>query len=137
MRSGNIFRINCDNFIEAIYNMLLGESESEEERRNLDMLRGASQSNNQGTYGIPHLTTPPPPPPPPHTCTRPPPPPLPPFNMANAIKMHVFKGQGRKDLEKFQFVAEAVWKSQQINDEYYEEISSCHNAIGQSVVMVY
>jgi len=41
--SGKRFRIEYDNFTEAIYSPLLGESESEEERRNLSMPRGVSQ----------------------------------------------------------------------------------------------
>ena len=56
---------------------------------------------------------------PPHTPTPtplpPPPPPL--FNTANAMKMPIFKGLGIEDLEQFWFVANVVWKSQQITDE--------------------
>ena len=75
--SGKRFRIEYDNFTEAIYSPLLGESESEEERRNLSMPRGVSQWDNQGSFWISHPTNPSPPSPPPHTPT--PSPQLPPF----------------------------------------------------------
>ena len=81
------FRIYRDNFIETFYSPLLGESENEGERSNPSTTRGAFQSDNQGTFGIPHPIPPPPPPPPP-----------PPFNMVNVVKMLVFKGQGLEDL---------------------------------------
>jgi len=122
------FRIDKDNFAEAIYNMLLGESESEEERRNLSTPKGLLQLDNQGSYVITNLDTPSPPSPPAHTSTPPPPPspsphtptpppPPPPFNMANVLNMLFSKGQGLEDIKQFSFVVEAVWKAQQINDE--------------------
>jgi len=37
--------------------------------------------------------------------------------MVNAMKMHVFKGLGIEYPEKFWFVADFVWKSQQIIDD--------------------
>jgi len=76
-QSGKKFRINLDKFVECENSPLLGESKSEEERRNPSMPRGVSQSYNQGTSGIPHPTSPSPPLPPPHTPTPPPPPPPP------------------------------------------------------------
>lgn len=108
-----IFRIDYVNFIETIYNPLLGEAESEEERRNSGTPRGVLQSDNQGTSMIletPHPSTPSPPSSTPNTPTPtpPPPPPLPPFNMANAIKMLVFRRQGSEDPEQFWFVVKAI-----------------------------
>lgn len=79
-----------------MYNPLLSESDNEEESTNPNTPIGAPQKEGQGTYGIPHPSTPSPSPSPPHTPTPTPPPPPPPppsfFNMANTMKMLVFKG---------------------------------------------
>jgi len=37
--------------------------------------------------------------------------------MANIVKMPVFRGQGSKEPNQFWFVAEDVWKAQQVNDD--------------------
>ena len=102
----------------------MGESESEEERRNPSTPRGAPQSGNQGTSGIPRPTTPPhtptcppPPSPLPHTPTPPPPPPPLLFIMENTIKFPVLSGHGSEVPKQFWFVIEALWKAQDIDDD--------------------
>ena len=68
--------------------------------------------------------SPPPPSPPPHTPTPiTPPPPRPPlFNMANTMKIPIFIGMGKEDPEQFWFVADSVWKSQQVTNDDLKKV---------------
>ena len=67
--------------------------------------------------GIPHPSTPPPPSAPPHTPMPSPPPPPPLVSISNTMKMPIFMVLGTKDLDQFWFVADVVWKSQEITDD--------------------
>jgi len=80
---------------------LLRASDSDEESTSLKTPQFGLRMIDQGIAGIPHLSTPPLPSPPPHTATLPPPPLPPLFNMANAMKMPIFKGLGIKDPNQF------------------------------------
>lgn len=84
------------------YNPLLRASDSNEESSILKTPLGAPQTVSQGLMGIPSPSTPPSP----HTPTPPPLPPL--FNMANAMKIPIFKGLGIEVPEQFWFVVDFV-----------------------------
>lgn len=99
----------------------MGASNSDEESISLKMPQGALQMIDHGIAGIPHPSTPPSPSPPPHTPTPPPPPPL--FSMANTTKTTIFNGLGTEDPDQFWFVADVVWKSQQI---IYDDMKKEH-----------
>lgn len=69
------------------------------------------QKVRHGIAVIPHPSTPP------HTSTPTPPPPPPLFNMANVMKMPIFRAMGIEDPKKVWFVVDVVWKSQQVIDD--------------------
>lgn len=78
-------------------------------------MRSEMQLVSQGILRIPHPSTQHPSPPPSYKSTPSNLPP--PFNMANTMKMVIFKGVGSEDLEKLWFVADVVWIVQQITDD--------------------
>jgi len=121
-RSRKPFRRNGESGSE--YSLLLGYSSSDNEGTILNTSRSALQLVSQGIPSIPHPFTPLPPPPLPHTPTPSPPPPSPPqpFNMANTMKILIFKGVGSEDPEKLWFVANSLWIAQQITDNNLEKV---------------
>lgn len=118
MWSGKTFKRDLDSVAE--YNPLLGVFDSDEESSVLRTPVGALQAVRQSITRIPNPSTPPPPSPPPHTPTPTPRPPS--FNMANMMKMSVFKRLGTKDHEQFWFVADAIWKAQWITDDGMKKV---------------
>jgi len=95
-QSGILFRRNEGSSLE--YSLLIEPPSSDDEGAMLTTPQSEIQLIMKGILRIPHPSTPPPPPPPPHTPTSsPPPPPLPPFNMANVMKMLIFKGTNNED----------------------------------------
>ena len=62
--------------------------------------------------------------PPPLTPSPTPPPPPPLFNMANSIKLPIFKGVGKEDPDQFWFLAKAVEEAQGITNDQMKKAMS-------------
>ena len=96
-QSGKLFRDRGRTSPE--YSPLIEPPLSDDEGVAQASLQSVVQLIRQGFLRIPHSPTPPPSSPPQHRPSPTPPPPPPPFNMANAVKLPVFKGSRNEDLD--------------------------------------